>query len=279
MAATNTTTLAGLQDYILAESIANFRLQAQLLGAVYSENAGGALTCRFQSMTVPNSASSHTEAGSQTATAITVSAQDANLAEYAIYAQVSKLGWGSPGSVQAVGRGLGGALARTFDNGVTSLFSSISTCPFSGSASGSLTFGDIQEAAARLDETGFTGEKIMVLHPRAWKLVAEDILDLAGGSKEAGANIMSTGFQANAGGVAFYVSPWVRTYTDHVSNEFYQNAMYFREAVGVGYREPLVDIEQQVVVSTWTVDVGGASYLAFKLITDGAAVRVETQKS
>jgi len=279
---TTITTLAGLQDILLAQSVAKFQTRSTLFNAVYTQAAQNETTVRFNTEAVPYTAALQaTEGGAVAIEAVTIGAQDATLGTYPSLATVSKLSWPSPGAVNSVTNTLAGKLARTTDTLLTKLFTSasFSSASLSSSLSASITLDYIFDASAHLDAEGYIGEKILVLHPKSWIKVAKEILSLAGGSYNVGAEILRTGYIASVAGISIYVSPWVGTVLAAGATYAYNNLMFIREAIGLGYRDPLIDITWAPNLRYNTMDVLGVSYQVVKVLTANAGTRLEDTTS
>lgn len=257
-------TLSALQEKILADSTAMFRVQSDLFNAVYNQSAGSANTIQFMSTGVPSAATPQAnELDNVTPTAVTVSAVDATLKTYPILATVSNLAIASPNAAMKIATALAGGLARTTDTIISALFGGFSTVV--GDASTDISVSDFFAAIAKLDESGFVGEKVAVFHPQSWKKIGSGILALAG-ANQTSEQFLTRGYIATVGGCEIYVSPWV----DKTLS--YQNGIYFKEALGFGYREPIVEIDSMPNLSKVGVDILGVSYMVAKELTDAAGV-------
>jgi hypothetical protein len=261
---TTTATLAGLQEKILSDSTAMFRLQADLFNAVYNQSSGTANTVQFMSRSVPAVATPQAnELDAVSPTAVTINAIDAPLATYPILVMVSNLALASNNSSLKIAEALAGGLARTTDTIIAKLFSGFSTKV--GDLNTDVTIDSFFKAVAKLDGSGFIGEKVAVLHPDTWQKIGKDILGLAGAGSKA-AEYLTRGYIANVGGVDIYVSPWV----DNTLQ--YNNGIYFKEAIGFGYREPVIDIETMPNLPKVGQDFLGVAYMVAKQLTDAAGV-------
>lgn len=263
---TTTQTLSGLQEKIVSDSTALFRLRADLFNAVYAQSAGSANTVQFMSRGVPGVASvQNPEVTTVTPTVVTISDIPAQLETYPILVRASKISIAAPNADLKIAEELAGGIARTVDTIIAQLFSGFSTAV--GDDLTDVTIDSFFTAVAKLDASGYVGEKVAVLHPMTWKKIGKDILSLAGASNKAD-EYLTRGYIANIGGVDIYVSPWVS------ASGKYTNGVYFKEALGLGYREPVIDIESMPNLEKVAVDFLATAFLKAVELTDAAGVKL-----
>jgi len=247
------TTLAGLMESVPAYATAIFRTQSSLYNSVLTEQANGLLTVNFTYQSVPNSSSVITEGSEISDTAFTVGTRAATIQAHGVKTFVSDVALGGGSNVaQTLGNTLGGAVARDVDTSIITLFSEFSQSVGTGSADFSKTY--FLDASAKLDESGYYGQKIAVLHPQQ---AAELYDDLTAVATDKANMVYTNGYLGQLGGVIIYQSPWVKF---DATNTFY-GAMFVKEAaIGLGYRLPIIDIEFQRKASYLGYDVVGSSF-------------------
>lgn len=264
---TTSSTLAGIMSRLQADSLAVFSTQSVLINAVRTQIANGANSVQFPSFTVPSGVSAHTEGASLSATAVSISAVAATLAEYPVLARVSlnALNGGSVTSMD-VALQLAGTIAATVDKNVTALFSSF-TGGSLGTAGTALSLDTLITAIGALKATKFTGTPVAVLHPKGWSQIAKDIVDVAGFQKDA---LMGEGYMGRLFGADIFVSAEI---VPDGSDDAY-SAVYMKEAIGLGYRDPLMDLMEVKNPSYVSVDILGYSLHKAVLIQAGAGVKI-----
>lgn len=258
---TTKATLAGLQKEILADSMAKFRTMSDLVKAVFTQSAGDANTVNFKSRAVPGVVSAHTENAAITAGAVSVGQVPAALEEYVALAKISGLAKVSDGTLDVVSTDIAGQLAKTADVLIGALYAGFTEVV--GDVATDLVIADFFTASTLLDKTGFVGQKVCALDPVTWNKFGAGLIALSSPGSKAD-EYMGRGYVANVGGVEIYVNSWIEGDTG--------NGMYFKEALGFGYREPLIEISLDVNLGTNSIDVLGASYFKAIEITDGAGV-------
>jgi hypothetical protein len=261
---TTTVTLAGLQETLVSDSTAMFRTSSDLFNAVYTQSAGSANTIQFMSSGVPSVASAQAELADITPTAVTVNDIPAALSTYPILVQASKISIAAPNASLKIAKHIAGGIARTVDTIVASLFPAFSNAV--GDTLTDVTIESFFRALAALDATGYVGEKVAVLHPYTFMKIGKDILSLVGAGSKAN-EFLTRGYIANVGGCEIYVSPWVN------ATGSYNNGVYFKEALGLGYREPVIDLESAPNLGKAGVDFLGTAFLKAVELTDGAGVK------
>lgn len=258
---TTKATLAGLQKEILADSMAKFRVSSDLINAVYTQSAGDSNTVNFKTRVVPAVVSAHTENADITAGAISIGQVQAALLEYPALAKISGLAKVSDGALDAVSTDIAGQLARTADTLIGALYASFTEVV--GNTTTDLVIADFFTASTLLDKSGFTGQKVCCLDPVTWNKFGAGLIALSSPGAKAD-EYMGTGFVASVGGVQIFVNPWIAGEVG--------NGMYFKEAIGFGFREPLIEISIAENLGTNSLDVLGVSYFIAKEVTDGAGV-------
>jgi len=259
---TTLSTLAGLQESIVADSTAMFRTSSDLFNALYTEDAGSASTVNFSARTVPAVISSaHVELADVSATAVTISQIPATLAAWPILARASKISLGAPNASLKIAEAIAGGIARTMDTEIAGLYTGFSTT-ISG-----VTIGNFFDSLAALDATGFVGQKIAVFHPKSFSKIGQALLGLNSGADNVASQFMGRGYVANIAGCDIYVSPWVDT-TGNVAS----NGIYFKEALGLGFRSPIIDIESMPNLPKVAIDFLGTAYFVVKELSDGAGL-------
>ena len=265
---TTITTLAGFQELLVASAHAEFATTCMLLNAVDGEAVSDAeTTVRFQGIAVPDAAAIVAENTSLSAVACTATAVPAVLATYPLLARVSLLSDGSPRARRYVAQTLGGGIARGVDTAITALFPSF-TAQRINVDSGIVSVSDFWDGVATLDATGFTGEKIAVFHPMTWKRIGPGILALAGANGPKTNEFLLTGFIKNVAGTDIYVSPWVS-----VVNNIAFNAIYMKNAIGLAYRDPIIDIKQALNTQYASMDYLGTAFACAVLATAAAGCK------
>ena len=262
---TTLTSLGGIQEVILADAIALFNTIPTLLGAFKTKAAvGQESTVRFFTQAVPSAASAHDESSELTISALTLTAKDAAIAGYPIVIRGTLLSLDGDGAMEAVSDALGAGLARTIDTAICALAANITTIT-GNNDSGVVTIDDFMFAVSELRTTGYNGRLVAVLHP-----VTIAHLGLAitaeGGQIGVGDAYMRTGHIATLGGVEIYQSPWV--YTN--GNAAY-NIIAYDHAIGVGYKEPWMQIDTGLVANYASRDILGIAMFKAIEVTDGAA--------
>jgi len=266
MAVSSTTTLAGIQDKLVADVTAIFRTQSVLFDAVDAKDVGDALVGQFHTQSVPAVVTAHTEGEATTATTITLTAKNATLEEFPIMASLSTLSDTVEGQ-KVVARTLGATLARTIDTAICEIGDGFTATQ--GDVSGQITLDAILAAKATLDTTGYVGEVICVLSPKAVKKVGADTLEITNPTRDSEA-YMRTGRLGDIGGVQIYQSAWVTQDATHTSTDM--NFMCFKDAIGLAYRNPMVELKQSFTHSTTTEDYTAISKFGTVEVTDGAGV-------
>ncbi|BDQ01945.1 MAG: hypothetical protein KatS3mg036_0499 [Ignavibacterium sp.] len=263
---TTLATLSGLQDKIIADSTALFRLRSDLFNAVYTQSAGSASVVQFMSSGVPGAATKQAvENTDVTPTVVTISDVPAQLETYPILVRSSKISIAAPNAELKIAEQLAGGIARTVDTIIAQLFNGFSNAV--GDNATDVNIDSFFTAVAKLDESGYVGDKVAVLHPMTWKKIGKDILGLSGAGNKAN-EYLTRGYIANVGGVDIYVSPWVD------ASGQYTNGVYFKEALGLGYREPVIDIESMPNLEKVAVDFLATAFLKAVELTDAAGVKL-----
>lgn len=259
---TTKATLDGLQKEILADTMAKFRVESDLIQTVHSQSAGSALTINFNNRAVPAVVSVHTENADITPTAVSVGKVPAGLEEYAQLAKISGLTKVTDDALNVVSSTIAGGLARTADTIIGVLYGGFTEVI--GDTLTDLVLDDFFAASILLDKTGFVGQKVCCLDPLTWTKFGAALLDLASPGSKAD-EYMGRGYVANVGGVDIFVN-----YT--IAGEV-GNGMYFKDsAIGFGYRDPIIEISLAENMVTNSIDVLGVSYFKAIEVTDGAGV-------
>lgn len=268
MAATTSSTIDGLMAKIVADTTSVFRTQSALFDAVYNVEALNSTVVQFQSESVPAAISGQTEGAQLSATTITISAVNATLESYPVLARVSNysLAGGMDVNMKVAGQ-IAGALARTVDTKIASLFSSF-TGGSVGSAGAAISLDSLIKAIGTLQATGYNGTPVAVLHPRHFSDIASDLINVNGRVKD---ELDSRGFIGTYFGVDMYVSPFVAVdgSDDATSGVFFKEA-----AIGFGYRNPLISVTAQPNLEYAALDVLGEAYLKAVLLNAGAGVKL-----
>ena len=260
---TTTDTLVGLQESIIADTNAMFRVSSDLFNAVYTENAGSALTVNFATKSVPaKAAKQSTENGTINPTAVNIGQVPAKLETTAALAEVSKISIAAPNASMRIAEDLSGQIARAIDTDIAS--AGFTNEIGDGVAAASLD--NFFDGIAELSSTGFVGQKVAVYHPKSFKAIGKDLLGLTSPNQKS-ADYLQNGYVATVGGVEIYVSPWVP-----VVGGVAQNMMYFKWSIGLGYRDPIIDVTPQFVASKAAYDILGDSYYKVMKLVDGAGV-------
>lgn len=258
---TTKATLAGLQKIILADTVAKFRVASDLIHAVYTQSAGDSNTVQFSTSAVPAVVAAHTENGDITPGAVTIGAVAAPLAEYAALAKISGLTKVAPNAINKVSSDLAGQLARTVDTLIGALYAGFTESI--GSTAADLDIDDFFTASTLLDKSGYVGQKVFVCDPITWNKMGAGLLAVATPNSKS-EEYLSRGQVANVAGVDIFISPWITGATG--------NGMYFKEAIGFGYREPLIEVSLAENLVTNSLDVLAVSYFKAIEVTDGAGV-------
>lgn len=268
MAVSSSTTLGGIQDKIVADVAEVFMTSSVLFDAVDSMSTGDALVGQFHTRAVPSAVSAHTEGAATTATTITLTAKSATLEEYPIMASLSPIS-NTPKGLEAVTLELGGALARTIDTAICAVGSAFDSNTAIGTVSGEITLDNILTAKATLDATGYTGQLVCVLSPKSFKKVAAETLEITNPTSD-GQSFMRTGKLGTIAGVEIYQSPWVDLDDTHTSTS--RNFMCFKHAIGLAYRDPIIQIENGFTHGTTTYDWSAISMFKALEVTDSAGI-------
>lgn len=265
---TTLTTLAGLQESIVADSTALFRTSSDLFNAIYTEDAGSAITVNFSSRAVPAVISgAHTELADVDATAVTITQVPATLQAWPVLARASKISLGAPNASLKIAEALSGAIARTMDTSIAALCSGFSN--YNGTEGASIDIGDFFDTVAELDATGFIGQKVAIFHPKSFSKIGQSLLALASGADNVANQFMGRGYVATIAGVEIYVSPWASN-----NGTFASNGIFFKEALGLGYRTPIIDIESMPNLPKVAIDFLGTAYFKVIELTDGAGIKL-----
>ena len=269
MGASTVSTLGGLQEQIVSDSVALFRLNSSLVNAVYNQQAQNANTVQFSTRAVPSAVSSvHVEDADVSITTVTVDAVDATMGEWPILARASKLSLAAPGASLKIAEG---GLARTVDTEIAILCSGFTNTSASATGSADITVSNFFETAAELDAIGYVGQKVAIMHPISWSKIGEALLSLTSGVEGAAKAFFNTGFVGNIAGVEIFVSPWVQ---NDSGNNYYLGGMYFKEALGFGFRSPLIEIDSNFNLNKIAVETLGVATFVVKELTDGAGLRL-----
>jgi len=267
---TTLSTLAGLQESIVADSTAMFRTSSDLFNAVYTEDAGSAITVNFSSRAVPAVISGvHVELVDVDATAVTITQVPATLGAWPILARASKISLGAPNASLKIAEALAGGIARSMDTAIAALCSGFTDNTEIGTEGTATDVGDFFDAAATLDATGFVGQKVAIYHPKSFSKVGQGLLALQSGADNVASQFMGRGYVATIAGVEIYVSPWASN-----NGTFATNGMYFKEALGLGYRTPVIDIESMPNLPKVAIDFLGTAYFVVTELSDGAGIRI-----
>lgn len=263
---TTLATLAGLQEQIVSDSTALFRTSSDLFNALYVEDAGSAITVNFSSRAVPAVVSGvHTELQEIDPVAVTISQIPATLGAWPVLARASKISLAAPNASMKIAEALAGSIARTIDTNIAGLFTGFSNT-VDATVSG-LTIGNFFDAVAALDSTGYIGSKVAVFHPKSFTKIGQQLLSLNSGVDSQASSFMGRGYVTSIAGVDIYVSPWV-----NAAGGTATNGVYFKEALGLGYRTPIIDIESMPNLPKVAIDFLGTAYFVVKELTDGAGI-------
>ena len=268
---TTVATIAGLQETLVSDSTALFRLQSTLIGAVYNQVAQEANTVQFSTRSAPSAiASAHVENASVDVTTITIDAVNATMQEWPIRVQASKLSLAAPGGYLKVAEAIAGDLAATVDTEIALLCSGFSNTSASATGVSGLTVSNFFATAAELDNTKFIGDKVCILNPISWAKIGEELLSLESGAESRAASFMGTGHVANIAGVQIFVSPYVQ---NDSTNNYYLGGMFIKQALAFGYRNPLIAIDSGFNLEKISIDSLGVATFVCKEITGGAGLR------
>ena len=273
MAASTVTTLAGLQESIVTDSTALFRLTSALVNSVYNQEAQSANTVNFSSRAVPSAVSAaHTEDADVDVSTVTVDQVQGTMGSWPILARTSKIALAAPNAGLKVAEAIAGGLARTVDTQISYLCSGFNSDSAVTDGSANISVSKFFDTAAELDATGYIGQKVCIMHPVSWSRVGQDLLALTAGAENKAGAFMNTGYVGNIAGVEIFVSPWVQS-ENNGSNTFYLNGMFFKEALGFGYRNPLIEIDSNFNLNKIAVETLGVATFCVKELTDGAGLR------
>ena len=265
MAASTTSTLSGLMPTILSDVQAIFKTQSNLFNAVYSREAVNAHTVRFQTQSVPATASAATEGAQVATTTVTLGTADATLQSYPVLARISNQSLlDSSFTSMAVSNLVAGTLANTVDQSIANLLSAF-TGGSVGTGSAALGIADLLKANALLDTTRYIGTKVAILHPKHFAYMAKDLIAVAGMTRE---NIITKGYVGTCFGIELYVAPQVPVVSTYASS-----ALFIREAgIGFGYHNPLVNLNVAPNNEYASQDLLGESFYKAVTLNAGAGV-------
>jgi hypothetical protein len=262
---TTTVTLSGLQEQIIADATALFRTKSSLFNAVYTENAGEALTVKFTISKPPVEAEKQgPELTQLTPRVIKIDSVSTDLDTVPVLARVSKISIKAPNTPMKIAEQLSGAIAKAIDKSVTTIFKDFGQVT---DGTQGLTLDDIFEASTELDSTELLGTKILVLHPKSMRKIGKDLLSLVNPNSKS-AEYLGTGYLATVGGIQIYVTPFVP-----IINGVAQNGMYFKEnAIGLAYREPIININSMPNFEYVSQDFLADAYFSTIKLNDLAGV-------
>lgn len=256
---TNTTTLAGLQEILNSDSVAMFKMQSTLFGAVYAEDAGQNQTVRFMAQDVPSAVSSTAQGASIVQSDISISAVDKSLAQYPFYTIVSKQAWDSKNAPTKVANTVAGSLARSIDTVIGGKFSGFDT----SYTINSFALSSVFYYGALLQKTGFQGEVNLVINPIMFANIATDLSKVPSTKQE---DILGRGYISTVAGVNIFVSPWLTEYSTTAGLA----GIYVKEAVGLGHQSPLVEVSSMPLLSQNGIEVLGVSNFVADVLTPKA---------
>jgi hypothetical protein len=227
-------------------------------------------------------AAAHNDATDVTLTEITVAAQTAALSDYPVVALVAnaalKGGSDITGTVaKAVATKVGNTIDYLIYN--TGAGSAAETGGFTSSISSNDGFGtsDLALAVGQLKAAGYSGKFVFI---GDWRQLQgeyglmQDIENvLAPGANDE--IIRGSGFLGNVQGVELYGTHMAREYES--AETMATGFVFAREAIGFGYADPLVDLEEQSAVNKAGKYVGGSTFCAAKLLDAAGGIKINSR--
>ena len=276
MAGTNITTLAGLMETLVADTQAAFMVAPALIPALTAVEAQNSRTVQFpvvKNATRIAAASDATENTTITATAITIDAVTAELAAVATIANVSNLAMrGSSFDVSiAVGKILANRAANAINTSIGAIIEAFDENQVD--ALGGMTLTVLANAKAAIMADGYFGPVSAILHPDAYygtyglsnSLVATTV-----GTPVAD-ELTRAGWVNNVLGVDIFLSSSLGSDDGTAS----YGGVFAQEAVGIGFHNPIVEVDGMKSVGTLGVDISGAAYYKVVELDDtGGCVRI-----
>jgi len=267
MANSTTSTLGGLLEVLPAQVYAQFRQQSALYTAVMSQDSVGANTVRFNYQSAPVSASLLAESSDLTAQAITIGARDVTLGTYAIGTRLTELANVSPQAMDAVAATLAASVAKKIDYLITAQVTNFT--PTVGTGSVAFSAAKFYEAAAKLDDSGYVGQKVAILTPYQIKEIQEDIVAVPSMQQQ---YVMSNGFVGRLWGVDIYQTP-NRLKSDDLVYEY--GMMFIKEAgIGLGYANPIIRVKYAENILGVGYDIAAHALIGVSYLNAGAGVQL-----
>jgi hypothetical protein len=284
---TTTSTLAGLMKTLVPDTQAQFATTPSLLGAVTAVEAQGSKTVQFPAIstsTRTTEASDHTEGTDMDSTAITISAKSAALAAKAVLAKVSNLAMlGGLDISLYVSKILAGQVANAIDAEIAGVISAnMDDSSHVAALEGSMTLSLLSQAVATIRGDGYTGKLVACFHPKQYwgslglssSLVASTSAPPANAVTE---EMMRAGWVNNVMGVDIYVSHRIDTHVD-TSDTYAYGAVFAQEVVGLGYHNPIIDVQGGEDLDALGVKIVAAAYIKGLLLDDdGGYYRLDTK--
>lgn len=270
MATTTVESMEGTLEVMSAEAMHAFLTGSVTFGAVWTQAAvAPAITVRFP--TLAGTArkayvSAHTEGAAITGYQSPITATDATLAEYVQYSPTSLLTLAAnPSAAAKIGALLGQQIANTVDHNVAWLISGCSTNTIT--STDGTAMADLWAAVGKIQNNGYMGPLSAILHPNQYYGPSGLAANLTGTATPQTTTVqdelMRAGWVNRIGNVDIYVSNQVQTF-----GAYYRGAILAKEAIGLGYSDPLISIRSAFEPSIHAEGFSAASYHKAVLIDE-----------
>lgn len=270
MATTTVASMAGILDVVSAEAMHAFQTGSVCFGAVWTQaTAPGTITVRFPALagTARKAwVAAHTEGASITGYQSPISAADATLAEYVQYSPTSLLTLAAnPGAAAKIGGLLGQQVANTVDHNIAYLISGCSTNTITSTDGTALA--DLWAAVGKIQDNGYMGQLTAILHPNQYYGPSGLAANLLGTATPQTTSVqdqlMRAGWVNRIGPVDIFVSNQVQAYST-----YYRGAVLAKEAIGLAYADPLIQVRGGFEPSIHAEGFSAASYHKAVLIDE-----------
>ena len=289
MAVTDVGIAAGGLDYVIGDAIMQFNKANVCFNLCTTKSApDGSLYVRFpvysnvDSSKVTNNATG-AEDTDLSATSMTTTAVDVEVLRNGIRIDITDLArWGSGDDLYGnAGDIIGNALAAEFDNHITALFASLSTNTV-GDGSAALSLGNWFDSIQKLRASNAPEPYAFVGHPgQIWGSKGlSAVLNVSGSNAigtlgQPGEQMAQNGYVGTLAGVDVFYSNEIAlsgTGTDEA-----KGAMFSKSTFGVGYKDPMISIEEQRDASAGLSELIGNGYWNSAELVDGFGCLVHTQ--
>ncbi len=270
MATTTVASMAGILEVMTAEAMHAFQTGSVCFNGVWTQAASpNALTVRFPALagTARNAwVAAHVEGATITGYQTAMANKDATLAEYVQYSPTSLLTLASnPDAAAKIGAVLGQQIANTVDHNIAYLISGCSTNTITSTDGTSLA--DLWTAVGKIQANGYMGPLSAILHPLQYYGPSGLATSLLGTATPQTTSVqeelMRAGWVNRIGNVDIYVTPQVEAFST-----YYRGAILAKEAIGLGYADPLISIQSAFEPSLHAQGFSAASYHKAVLIDE-----------